>query len=53
MNNWLDFCGMGFLAVARNTEYVVIEAATPKPIAITISAVSIGFRRRLRRPSWK
>jgi hypothetical protein len=36
---------------ARNTEYVIIDAETPNPIAITINAVSMGLRRKLRRPS--
>jgi hypothetical protein len=34
---------------ARNTEYVIIDAATPNPIATTISAVSAGLRFRLRK----
>ena len=33
------------------TDQVVIDAATPKPMVMTISAVSTGLRRRLRRPS--
>ena len=50
-NSLEDFHGIGSPDTARNTDHEVIEAATPKPIASTISAVSPGLRFRLRRAS--
>ena len=50
-NSFEDFHGIGSPDTARNTENVVIDAATPKPIASTISAVRPGLRRRLRMAS--
>ncbi|MNC79461.1 hypothetical protein D3C75_1319450 [compost metagenome] len=49
----LDFEGIGSPETARNTVYVVIDDATPKPMDMTISSVNTGFRRKLRRPNFK
>lgn len=45
------FDGIGSPDIARRTVRVDIEAATPTASVSTISAVSTGLRRRLRRPS--
>jgi hypothetical protein len=46
-------CGIGSPDITYSTVKVAIEQATPTASVTTIRAVSIGLRRRLRRPNWK